>query len=53
MRLQKTLHVANGAFFSPVINAQAQQNDPEINKMVSEIKAANLESTVVKLVSLN
>jgi Zn-dependent M28 family amino/carboxypeptidase len=37
--------------FSPVINAQAQQNDPEINKMVSEIKAANLESTVVKLVS--
>jgi Zn-dependent M28 family amino/carboxypeptidase len=51
MRLQKILYLLPMVLFSPVINAQAQQNDPEINKMVSEIKAANLESTVVKLVS--
>jgi hypothetical protein len=37
--------------FSPVITAQALQNDPEISKMVNEIKASSLD-TVVKLVSL-
>ena len=51
MRLQKILYLLPLVLFSPVITAQTLQNDPEINKMVGEIKATSLENTVVKLVS--
>ena len=50
MRLQTLLYLLPVVLFSPVITAQALQNDPEINKMVGEIKATSLENTVVKLV---
>jgi Zn-dependent M28 family amino/carboxypeptidase len=51
MKLQTILCLLPVLLFSPVITAQAPQNDPEINKMVGEIKANSLENTVVKLVS--
>lgn len=51
MTLQKILYLLPLVLFSPVLISQTLQNDPEINKMVGEIKATSLESTVVKLVS--
>ncbi len=38
-------------FFAPVLFSQTTVDDPEIKKMVSEIKSNNLESIVRKLVS--
>jgi Zn-dependent M28 family amino/carboxypeptidase len=38
-------------FFSPITIAQIAVDDPEITKMITEVKAENLENTVNKLVS--
>ena len=51
MRTSKILYLFVILFISHTNYSQTTVGDPEIKKMISEIKAENLEKTVVKLVS--
>ncbi|AWG20333.1 peptidase M28 [Flavobacterium faecale] len=51
MKLSTILFSLSFLFFSTIATAQIKNSDPEIDKMISEIKAENLENTVIKLVS--
>ncbi|MCC9074339.1 M28 family metallopeptidase [Flavobacterium sp. F-65] len=50
MKPQILIYALTFLFFSPFIHSQTN-DDPEIRKMITEVKAENLENTVVKLVS--
>jgi hypothetical protein len=45
------LYFLTALFLSPALFSQTTVDDPEIKKMVLEIKSSNLESIVRKLVS--
>lgn len=51
MKLRTIFYLIPLVFFSPILYSQTVLNDPEINKMITEIKSENLENTVKKLVS--
>ncbi|WP_413998541.1 M28 family metallopeptidase [Flavobacterium sp. W1B] len=51
MKLHSIIYLSLLFFFPVVISAQSTLKDPEIDKMVAEVKAENLEATVRKLVS--
>ena len=50
MKPQFLIYLFTSLFFSPLIQSQTN-DDPEIRKMITEVKAESLETTVVKLVS--
>lgn len=50
MKPQSLIYLFAFLFLSPFIHSQTN-DDPEIRKMITEVKAENLENTVVKLVS--
>lgn len=50
MKPQFLIYLFTLLFFSPLIQSQTN-DDPEIRKMITEVKAESLENTVVKLVS--
>ena len=52
MKLRPIIYLSFIFFFSPIItSAQTILKDPEIDKMIAEVKTENLETTVRKLVS--
>lgn len=52
MKLHPIIYLSFIFFFSPIItSAQTILKDPEIEKMIAEVKTENLEATVRKLVS--
>lgn len=52
MKLHPIIYLSFIFFFSPIItSAQTILKDPEIDKMIAEVKTENLEATVRKLVS--
>ncbi|HSD07735.1 M28 family metallopeptidase [Flavobacterium sp.] len=51
MSLKSIIYSIPLVFFTSILSSQTVLNDPEINKMVTEVKAENLEITIKKLVS--
>jgi len=51
MKLKSIICLIPLLLFSSIVSSQTVLNDPEINKMITEVKAENLEITVKKLVS--